>query len=295
MKRILVTGSNGQLGKTIQNLAPEYRELDFYFTDKATLDITQSEEVSRMFQELKPDYCINCAAYTQVDQAERTPEPAFAVNVLGVENLVNACVPHNTTLIQISTDYVFDGKKNEAYSPQDETNPINVYGKTKLQGEDFIQKHIIQHFIIRTSWLYSEYGSNFYKTIRRLIAENKTLNITGAETGSPTHAMDLAHFILGILRSKHSAPYGIYHFCNTGSVSRYDFALEIVRISHKVALDKLHKNNNYITFTPRPQYSVLDTSLTRKHFDVEIPEWKDSLENIKTGAFLKANKDRKTQ
>ena len=139
MKRILVTGSNGQLGRSLQDLAPDYPDIDFKFTDLASLDITHSQEVIRIFKQFHPDYCINCAAYTQVDQAEKTPEPAYQVNVEGVKNLVTACKNSGTVLIQLSSDYVFDGTKEEGYVPSDKPNPINVYGQTKLEGEQIIQ------------------------------------------------------------------------------------------------------------------------------------------------------------
>lgn len=166
VKRILVTGANGQLGNSLQVVSESLEGTEFLFLGRSDLDITQPHQIAEWFAKFRPDYCINCAAYTQVDQAEKSPEEAYHINAEGVENLAKACSEYGTTLIHISTDYVFDGKKTEGYTPGDLPNPINVYGKTKLEGEQRIQRELSTFFIIRTSWLYSKkYGPNFYLTI----------------------------------------------------------------------------------------------------------------------------------
>lgn len=257
MKRILVTGANGQLGMTLQDLAPAYQEFNFYFTDKSVLDITRPEEVDKTFQEIKPEYCINCAAYTLVDQAEKTPEPAYAVNAQGVKHLVNACLEHNTTLIHISTDYVFEGTSEEGYSSSDTPNPINVYGQTKLEGELIIQKHLERFHIIRTSWLYSKkHGHNFYKTILAKAKEGQALTVTDQQKGCPTNAMNLATYILELLISDNQK-YGIKHFTDGAAMTWYDFANKILINEGIRANTTLKRGENYRTFAARPAVSIL--------------------------------------
>ena len=178
VKRILVTGANGQLGKSLKDSSKSFPEMDFLFLSRSDMDITKATEIREWFQKFRPDYCVNCAAYTQVDQAEKTPSVAYKVNVKGVENLVAACREWGTTLIHISTDYVFDGKKKEGYLPTDQPNPINVYGKTKLEGERVIQQELEKYFIIRTSWLYSKnYPPNFYLTILDRARKGEPLSV----------------------------------------------------------------------------------------------------------------------
>ena len=257
MKRVLVTGAGGQLGKSIQDLAPGYPDLNFLFLDKSGLDITRADEVMERFQEYGPDYCINCAAYTQVDQAERNPEPAYAVNVKGVENLVLACKETRTVLIHISTDYVFDGSKKEGYHPGDQPNPINVYGETKWLGEQAIQHELHRYFIIRTSWLYSKkHPPNFYLTILEKAKRGERLVVTDAQTGCPTDAVNLGSHILELIGSG-SADYGISHFTDGKAMSWFEFARDILgsnRLSEKVYLVKDNKNRS---FARRPRNSVL--------------------------------------
>lgn len=257
MKRVLVTGAGGQLGKSIRDLAPEYHDLDFLFLDKADMDITKADQVMKQFREFRPDYCINCAAYTNVDQAEKTPEPAFAVNVLGVENLAKACKETNAVLIHISTDYVFDGTKAEGYYPEDEPNPINVYGKTKWLGEQVIQKELERYYIIRTSWLYSKkYGPNFYLTILDRARRRERLVITDAQVGRPTNAENLAKYLLEIILSS-DCKTGINHFSDENSMTWYQFARNILVENDMLSNCELLKTSNYVTFAPRPRISVL--------------------------------------
>lgn len=257
MKRVLVTGAGGQLGKSIQDLAPEYPDLVFLFLDKADMDITQADLVAEEFREYHPDYCINCAAYTRVDQAEKNPEPAYAVNVKGVENLVIACKETHTILIHISTDYVFDGSKREGYLPNDQPNPINVYGKTKWLGEQAIQKELDRYFIIRTSWLYSKkYAPNFYLTILEKARRGERLQVTDSQVGCPTNAANLARHILGLIGSG-SADYGISHFTDGEPMSWFSFAVKILKDNNLFTSGFIRKADNYGTFAVRPKNSVL--------------------------------------
>ncbi|NND14777.1 MAG: dTDP-4-dehydrorhamnose reductase [Eudoraea sp.] len=257
MKRVLVTGSNGQLGLTLQDLAPDYPEMKFYFTDKDTLDVTRPEEVTRVFAEIKPDYCINCAAYTQVDQAEKEPEAAYELNVRAIDNLVSACKESNTILLHLSTDYVFDGTKEEGYRPYDTPNPINVYGKTKLEGERFIQEKLEHYYIVRASWLYSKlYGHNFYKTILTKAKAGEPLIVTDQQRGCPTDADNLAKYLLELIASG-STQFGIKHFTDGEAMTWYDFAEKILKDTGYRDKTDLQRGENYRTFAARPRNSVL--------------------------------------
>ena len=258
MIKVLVTGSEGQLGKCIQKIAGNYNALDFEFEDSKTLDITDTKSINTEFQLENYTYCINCAAYTNVEQAEKTPERAFAVNADGVKNMATACKKNNVVLIHISTDYVFDGKKEEGYLTTDLPNPINQYGKSKLAGENFIQEIMDKYFIIRTSWLYSEYGNNFYKTIMNKAKSEKVLYITDEQTGCPTNANNLAKYILDLIVSP-KIEYGIYHFTDGKAMTWCDFAKEILEKNNLKEKVRVEKAKNYRTFAKRPNYSVLST------------------------------------
>lgn len=255
---ILVTGANGQLGKCLQNIAGNYDDLDFEFKDSKTLDITNTKSINTEFQLENYDYCINCAAYTNVEQAEKTPERAFAVNEDGVKNIATACKKNDVVLIHISTDYVFDGKKEEGYLTTDLPNPINQYGKSKLAGENFIREILDKYYVIRTSWLYSEYGNNFYKTIMNKAKTQKVLYITDEQTGCPTNANNLAKYILDLIDSKNTK-YGIYHFTDEKAMTWYDFAKEILEKNNLKEKVRVERAKNYRTFAARPRNSVLKT------------------------------------
>lgn len=253
MKKILVTGANGQLGQCIQKIAGQYPEIKFDFKSSNELEITDKKALLNAFDQGLYEYCINCAAYTDVDQAEKEPKRAFAVNAEGVKNLAEACKKNNTILIHISTDYVFDGEKNKPYTVDDIPNPINEYGKSKLRGEQYIQEIIDKYFIIRTSWLYSEFGENFYKTILEKAKTEEVLFVTDEQTGSPTNANNLATFILDIIITDNNK-YGIYHFTDNKPMTWYAFAKKIVKENN---LECLVKARKYGTFAQRPSYSVL--------------------------------------
>ncbi|MFD0990547.1 dTDP-4-dehydrorhamnose reductase [Mariniflexile jejuense] len=265
--KILVTGANGQLGKTIEELyAKNKSNLDFTFVSKAELDITNNTELNLFFQVNQFDYCINSAAYTNVEQAEKTPEIAYKVNAEGVKNLAEVCKKTNTVLIHISTDYVFDGQKKEPYTVTDLTNPINEYGKSKLLGEQHIQNCLETYFIIRTSWLYSKtYGKNFYKAIVAKAQTEKELTITTEQTGCPTNTVNLAAFIYKIIQTS-NINYGVYHFCDEKAMTWYDFAEQILIENNLLKKIKLVKSEKYLTFAKRPVNSVLtNTKIALKY------------------------------
>lgn len=258
IKKVLVTGGNGQLGKTLKELFKNNTKgLDFVFTSKEVLDITKKNDIDAFFRNTDFDYCINCAAYTNVEQAEKTPEIAYNINAKGVKNLSEACSQNGTILIHISTDYVFDGEKVEPYLVKDETNPINVYGKSKLLGEEYIQDIMTEYFIVRTSWLYSKkYGHNFYKTIVKKGKSEKELSITTEQKGCPTDTVNLSKFIIQLIHKKRR-DFGVFHFSDNQVMTWYDFAKLILSENNLLHNINLVKINNYRTFARRPKNSVL--------------------------------------
>ena len=276
MKKVLVTGANGQLGLCLQELSKLHTRIQFVFSNSKQLDITNKGSVKSAFEVSSYDYCVNCAAYTAVDLAESDNEKAEEVNVLAVENLAIACKNNNTKLIHVSTDFVFDGASNIPYTENDETNPLSVYGKTKLDGEKIIQNTLEEFFILRTSWLYSEYANNFMKTMLRLGGERSELGIISDQVGSPTYAKDLARAIVKIIEQD-SSEYGLYHYSNEGVASWYDFAKAIFDISNTDVVVSAISTIAYPTPAVRPHYSVLDKSKLKKDLEIEIPYWRDSL------------------
>ncbi|WP_340201022.1 dTDP-4-dehydrorhamnose reductase [Ascidiimonas sp. W6] len=255
-KQILVTGSDGQLGKSLQDIASDFSSYDFIFTTKKELDITDKDEVTSFLRGHKIAYCINCAAYTKVDQAEQEPEKALEINAEAVNNLAQLCKRFEIVLIHISTDYVFDGTKKTPYTVQDSANPINVYGKSKLLGESYIQEQMQRYFIIRTSWLYhKKHGNNFYKTILRKAQNAEDLKVTSAQIGCPTNAGNLAKFIMTLILENKN--FGIYHFSDKEPMTWYQFAERILK-EHKLQ-DTIHlTKQEFKTLAPRPAYSVLE-------------------------------------
>ncbi|MDR1553745.1 MAG: dTDP-4-dehydrorhamnose reductase [Prevotellaceae bacterium] len=279
--KILVTGSNGQLGSEIQNISKKDHSVQYIFTDYAELDITDKRSVKTFFAEQKPDFLINCAAYTAVDKAELDFENAMILNADAVANLVESCKICNTIFFHISTDYVFDGEKPSAYSENDRTNPVSAYGKTKLSGE---QKALNYNktIVIRTSWLYSAFGNNFVKTMLRLSSEREEIKVVADQIGSPTYAEDLANAILKMIEKITENPEnlktGIYHFSNDGHCSWYDFAKEIIKIGNKNCLVAPISTDEYPTLAQRPQYSLLSKRKIQNDYGVDVPHWKTSLE-----------------
>ena len=279
MKKVLVTGANGQLANCIKEAANKVSEIEFQFVAKNTLDITNAAQVASFFEQNSFDFCINTAAYTNVEKAESDIENAFLVNAEGVKNISLACKMHNICLLHISTDYVFDGTKREPYIETDETNPINVYGASKLKGERYVQGLCDKYFIIRTSWLYSQFGQNFYKSILKLIQEKESISITTEQTGSPTNANDLAKFLIHIIKLPYTN-YGVYHFSNLGETTWYGFAKAIVNYSGFFDKVTIVETDYYPTFAKRPKYSVLSKNKTLNKLNFPEKDWKVSLQSL---------------
>lgn len=273
---ILVTGASGQLGQAIQFIASNYEDCEFIFASSQDLDITNQERVNHFFDTNKIDFCINAAAYTAVDKAESEIDKAESINVVGPKNLAIACKKDNAQLIHISTDFVFDGASKTPYSETDATNPLGIYGKTKLDGEQAVIDNMNEYFIIRTSWVYSQFGNNFMKTMLRLASERESLSIVSDQIGSPTNAIDLGKTILTIVKSSSNA-YGIYNFSNEGMASWYDFAVEIFKINNVVIDINPIPTEAFPTPAKRPKYSLLDKSKIKNTFGIEIKTWQESL------------------
>ena len=293
MANILITGANGQLGSEFKQISG-LTDNHFIFTDINELDITDNEAVNIFFKSRRIDFIINCAAYTAVDKAENEQEQARLINVKAVENISHAAKENNCYLIHISTDYVFDGKNYKPYIEEDMVSPQSVYGKTKLEGEKIMESYA-KGLIIRTSWLYSSFGHNFVKTMLRMGKERGELNVVFDQIGTPTYAADLAGAILEIIKqtitnSKKIIP-GIYHYSNEGVCSWYDFSKEIMDLDEINCKVNPIESKDYPTPAKRPFYSVLNKEKIKSVFGIEIPYWKDSLNEciklIKNGMVKK--------
>ena len=276
MKKILVTGANGQLGSEIKMLAPNYPNFEFIFTDIEDFPLDQSDVIVANFNIIKPDIVINCAAYTAVDKAEQDQVVADAINHLAIATLANLCNDSGAKLVHISTDYVFDGTSPIAYTETDIPNPKSVYGVTKLAGEIACMKNCPESIIIRTAWVYSEFGNNFVKTMLRLMTERDSLSVVNDQVGSPTYAADLAQVILTILNSDKWES-GIYHYSNAGEISWYDFAMDIKEIGNKTCDITGIPASSYPTPAERPAYSLLDKSKIQAVYGIEPIDYKISL------------------
>ena len=291
IKTILVTGSNGQLGQSIKSISSQNPEYQFTFIDQDEMDLSQPESISHYFQQNQFDLIINCAAYTAVDRAEEESEIADAINHLAVKQLAEITQQHNLMLIHIGTDYVYDGTAHKPYQEKNQTNPQNIYGISKLKGEQAIQTISPNAIIIRTSWVYSEFGNNFVKTMLRLGQEREQLNVIFDQVGSPTYAKDLAHCILQIVAlsendqgvflhdenqdDTNNVP--VYHFSNEGVCSWYDFAKAIFELTNTPCAVNPIETKDYPTPAKRPHYSVLNKSKIKQAYNLNIPYWKDSL------------------
>lgn len=279
--KILVTGSQGQLGSEFRRLQQSSPH-EFKFTDSNDLDITNLEALEHFFADNTVDVILNCAAYTAVDKAEDQKDMAFAVNKNAVSNVVELCKRHNTKLIHFSTDYVFNGKAVTPYNESDIVNPLGVYGASKLAGEQLILNSGISALIIRTSWLYSEYGKNFVKTMMTLGKEREGLRIVYDQIGTPTNARDLAEACLVCIEKikDWSGDRKLYHYSNEGVTSWYDFALSIFEL-HQIScnVDPI-LSQDYPFKAPRPAYSVLDKRKFKADFGVKIPHWRASLQTL---------------
>ncbi|WP_432672385.1 dTDP-4-dehydrorhamnose reductase [Flavobacterium sp. SM2513] len=282
---VLVTGSSGQLGQALKSIAKQYIEVDFEFCNSTELDITDLEQCKIVFAKIKPKFCINAAAYTAVDKAESEPEKARLINVGGPINLAQVCKEMDVILLHISTDFIFDGISTKPYTEEDIPNPTGIYGKTKLDGEIVIHAILEKYFIIRTSWVYSQFGNNFMKTMLRLGRERDSLSVVNDQIGTPTNAVDLAEALVKIVHFCHAelvsaSQFGIYNFSNEGQCSWYEFAKKILEIN-KMELDlQPIATSDYPTPAKRPRYSVLDKSKIKKVFGIKVKNWKESLKKL---------------
>lgn len=279
--KILLTGANGQLGRCFQDRLPT--EWKILATDSAELDITDLKRVEEVVKNFQPDAIVNAAAYTAVDKAESEPEIAENINMHGPQNLAIVATKYNVRLVHVSTDYVFDGNATEPYNEDSATNPLSVYGKTKLAGEQAVAQVSPEAIIVRTAWVFSEYGNNFVKTMLRLAKERNSLSIVNDQRGCPTYAGDLAQAIISLLEK--NAESGIYHYCGDKEVSWYEFAEEIFKVASKrnaissaPTLTAI-STGEYLTPAKRPKYSSLDCLKIRK-LDINLSNWLKNISSI---------------
>lgn len=279
MSKILVTGADGQLGYTLQVLSAQHRHHQWHFTDVHTLDITDKTAIEKWFAKQKPEVCINCAAYTKVDLAEQEPATARLINATAVGYLADACAQYNTRLIHISTDFVFDGLQSHPYSVTDEPNPLSVYGATKWDGEEkaLTWKRAV---VVRTAWVYSPYGQNFMRTMLRLGAERDELRVVSDQIGAPTSTFDLASALIALAVADEEVDGCVFHYSNEGVASWYDFARAIIDMASLQCRVLPISTIDYPTPARRPAYSVLDKSAIKTALGIQIPYWRDSLQEV---------------
>lgn len=277
MENIVVFGASGQLGQCLKKVAEEKGVDNIYFPPESEANILDKDALKSVFEKYKPAFAINCAAYTAVDKAEDEVDLARKINKTGAENLALACKEYGSTLFQISTDFIFKGDQPTPLVEDDIAEPISVYGLTKLEGEQDVIAILDEHYIIRTSWLYSEYGNNFVKTMLKLGAERDELKIIADQVGAPTYAIDLAGCILNIIASG-KKEYGVYHYSNEGVTSWYDFAMGIFDISKTDVKVYPIRTSEYPTKATRPAFSVMDKAKIKRTFGLTIPYWRESLE-----------------
>jgi len=278
---ILVTGANGQVGQELRVLAASYPAFDFIFTTQENMPVNDEAAVQKMFAAHRPAYCINCAAYTAVDKAESEQDIAFSVNGEGTRILAAACKNAATRFIHISTDYVFNGQSPVPYKEDAPTDPINLYGASKLKGEQLCLETNPNAIIIRTAWVYSSFGKNFVKTMMKLMQDRPAINVVNDQVGAPTYAADLATGMLQIVASSEVSRAnwqpGLYHYSNQGRISWFDFAVAIKEITGSACTVNPIPSEQFPTPAKRPSFSLLDTSKIRQTFQISIPEWKESL------------------
>jgi dTDP-4-dehydrorhamnose reductase len=277
MNKVLIFGASGQLGQCLKAVAEEKQIQGLVFPDEQFADVLNEDSLRELFEREQPGYVINCAAYTAVDKAEDETDLARKVNRDGAANLARLSSEFESVLIHVSTDFVFAGNSVQPLTETDIAAPISVYGLTKLEGEKAIEERTDQYFILRTSWLYSEYANNFVKTMRRLGSERSRLNVVWDQVGTPTYAIDLAACIFHIIESGSTA-YGIYHYSNEGLTSWYDFAKAIFAISGMSVQVSPIPSSEFITRAQRPAFSVMDKTKIKSAMNIEIPYWRESLE-----------------
>ncbi len=278
IKNILVTGAHGQLGNECRVLANTYPDFHFVFVDREDFSISDKSAVDELFSKHQFDACINCAAYTAVDLAEKEKDAAYQTNAEAVGYLAEACKQHNALFIHISTDYVFDGSNANGYDVDDATGPLNVYGESKLAGELLALEKNSESIVIRTAWVYSSFGNNFVKTMMRLMKERESIGVVDDQIGSPTYAADLSAAIFAIISSEKKIPGGIYHYTNEGVISWYEFALAINEIGgYTTCKVNPIPSSAYPVPARRPQFSILKKDKIKSVLGITIPQWKESL------------------
>ncbi|MFC3809458.1 dTDP-4-dehydrorhamnose reductase [Lacihabitans lacunae] len=274
--RVLVLGGNGQLGQCLAKVSAEYTISHVFFADEIIGNILDQNILNTLFTNEEPDFVINCAAYTAVDKAEDEIELAKAINETGAKNVAEVCKAFGATLIHISTDFVFEGNIPALLDEENIACPISVYGSTKLEGEHRVAEVLDNYYILRTSWLYSEFAGNFMKTMLRLANDRTELSVIVDQIGTPTYGVDLARAIFVIITSN-KTEYGLYHYSNEGAISWFDFASAIFEISNiSIKLNPI-KTSEYITKAKRPAFSAMDKSKIKTKFNLEIPYWRESL------------------
>ena len=280
-KNVLVTGADGQLGREMKALTGRLNlPFRFLYTDANELDITDRQQIVSYVNDYQIQYIVNCAAYTAVDKAEEDVEKAYVVNAAAVENIARVAGQYGVKVIHLSTDFVFDGKSSVPYTEKMTANPLSVYGQSKLKGEEALQEHAGEWIILRTSWLYSEFGSNFVKTMMRLMNEREQLSIVADQRGTPTYAADLAEMILHMLQHAEENEWksGIYHFSNRGETTWFGFAQEIKKLAGLERCELIPiKTEEFNSVAARPAYSVMDLSKICHTFSVVIPSWEEAL------------------
>lgn len=275
--RIIVTGSSGQLGNELKNLASLYSNFHFIFLGKEDVPVNDFSTIEKTFQKFEPSYLINCAAYTAVDKAETEKELANEINGRSVGDLALGCKQYGCRFIHLSTDYVFSGNATAPLKESDPAHPVNAYGQSKLAGEQLAMESNPDSLIIRTSWLYSVYGRNFVKTMIRLMREKESIDVVNDQYGSPTYGTDLAEAIVKIISYSQWKP-GIYHFSNQGGISWFDFASQIKSLTKSNCTIHPVSTKQFPTIARRPQYAVLDTTKIQQTFSIQVKDWTESLE-----------------
>lgn len=277
-KKVMISGCEGQLGKTLQELAPLHPEYQFFNTDIKELDLSDFTATQKFIDQNEIEIVINAAGYTAVERAEEEIEAAYSANCQAVENLARAIAKRNGFMIHISTDYVFDGKKGSAYTPEDLPCPLSVYGASKLAGEKAMCSTNVRGVIIRIAWLYSTFGNNFVKTMLKLSAERESIQVVNDQWGAPTNALDLSEVIFQIIAEEEvQNGVEIYHYSNAGLTTWHGFAKEIIRLSGAICEVKATTSEAFGAKVKRPTFSQLSTDKLTKRFDIKIPKWEESL------------------
>lgn len=279
MSKILITGKNGQLGSELQDLSLQFPQHEMIFVDREEMDLSNANQIIEVLDRIKPEIIVNAGAYTAVDKAETEQELCNAVNHLAVKTIGEWASKNKAKVIHISTDYVFEGTSETPLKEEDITNPINVYGLTKLQGEEALKTSSVEYVIIRTAWVYSTYGANFVKTMMRLMNERDEIGVVSDQIGTPTYANDLAQVIMNIIEASNFIQ-GIYHYSNEGKISWYDFAMAIKELKGFKCKVNAISSNAFPTPAKRPNFSLLDKTKIKETYKIEVPNWLTSLEEM---------------